>query len=81
MDKFAVDQEKVEQKAEEISHLLDGMSLPEVFGVLGTVIAKLYASTQCQTDINVKSVIISWLDQVKTFVNNIKAHPIDNIAN
>jgi hypothetical protein len=81
MDKFAVDQKKVEQKAEEIGALLDGMSLPEVFGVLGTVIAKLYAYTQCQTDINVKSVIISWLDQVKTFVNNIKARPIDNIAN
>ena len=81
MDKFAVDQKIVEQKAEEIGHLLDGMSLPEVFGVLGTVIAKLYASAQCQTDINVKSVIISWLDQVKTFVKSIKALPIDNIAN
>lgn len=81
MEKIAVDQEKVEQKAEEIGHLLDGMSLPEVFGVLGTVIAKIYTSTQYQTDINVKYVIINWLEQVKTFVNNIKARPIDNIAN
>ena len=60
MEKIEFDQERIDKKSYEIGEILDGLTIPEVFSIIGTVIIAVVTNAYSQ-GIDVRSTVCRWL--------------------
>ena len=60
MEKIEFDQERIDKKSYEIGEILDGLTIPEVFSIIGTVIIAVVTNA-CSQGIDVRSTVCGWL--------------------
>ena len=60
MEKIEFDQERIDKKSYEIGEILDGLTIPEVFSIIGTVIIAVVTNA-CSQGIDVRSTVCRWL--------------------
>lgn len=60
MKKNVINQKRVDEKSYEIGEILDGLTMPEVFSIIGTVIIAVVTNA-CSQGIDVRSTVCGWL--------------------
>lgn len=70
MEKIVLDEKLIEQKRIELSELLNGMRVPEVWAVLGQIVISLTAELQEQ-DESFGDAVLGWLGNLETQVEGL----------
>ena len=70
MEKIVLDEKLIEQKRIELSELLNGMRVPEVWAVLGQMVISLTAELQEQ-DESFGDAVLGWLGNLETQVEGL----------
>ena len=70
MEKIVLDEKLIEQKRIELSELLNGMRVPEVWAVLGQIVISLTAELQEQ-DKSFGDAVLGWLGNLETQVEGL----------
>lgn len=70
MEKIVLDEKLIEQKRIELSELLNGMRVPEVWAVLGQMVISLTAELQEQDD-SFGDAVLGWLGNLETQVEGL----------
>lgn len=68
MEKIVLDEKLIEQKRIELSELLNGMRVPEVWAVLGQMVISLTAELQEQDD-SFGQHVLGWLQNLEKQVD------------
>lgn len=70
MEKIVLDEKLIEQKRIELSELLNGMRVPEMWAVLGQIVISLTAELQEQ-DESFGDAVLGWLGNLETQVEGL----------
>ena len=70
MEKIVLDEKLIEQKRIELSELLNGMRVPEVWAILGQIVISLTAELQEQ-DESFGDAVLGWLGNLETQVEGL----------
>ncbi len=74
MKKIEINHELVDEKARIIGGLIDGMRLPEVFALIGTLIINIILSCDGgnTTAAELKGFVVSWLENLVDQINGLE---------
>lgn len=70
MEKIVLDEKLIEQKRIELSELLNGMRVPEVWAIIGQIVISLTAELQEQ-DESFGDAVLGWLGNLETQVEGL----------
>ena len=70
MEKVVLDEKLIDEKRLEMSKLLNGMRVPEVWAVLGQIVISLTAELQEQDD-SFGDAVLGWLGNLETQVEGL----------
>ena len=70
MEKIVLDEKLIEQKRIELSELLNGMRVPEVWAIIGQIVISLTAELQEQDD-SFGEAVLGWLGNLETQVEGL----------
>lgn len=69
--KIKINHELVEEKSRIIGGLIDGMRLPEVFTLIGTLVINVLLSCDGGKSSEIKEYIVSWLENLASQVRSL----------
>lgn len=70
MEKIVLDEKLIEQKRIELSELLNGMRVPEVWAIIGQIVISLTAELQ-ERDDSFGDAVLGWLGNLETQVEGL----------
>ena len=71
---FEVDQEMIDRKSMEVGRVFEGLTIPEVFAVTGSVVVELVSMSGRQ-GYDIRGIVTEWLTQLSSFVEEVKIEP------
>ena len=69
-----IDQKMVDEKSRKVAGVIDGMTIPAVFAIIGTVVLELVGNAGRQ-GYDIRKLVCDWLKSLEGLVMDVKIEP------